>query len=125
MLPVVPSTRALLELWQRASAATVRHNLADLTARQLAILLTVYLGEPPHTVRGLAGALRISKPAVTRAADRLEALGLLRRRPDPDDRRSVLLQRTVAGSVYLSDFAAILGRAWENQPPQATLAASV
>jgi DNA-binding MarR family transcriptional regulator len=65
--------------------------------------------------------LRISKPAVTRVADRLEALGLVRRRTDPDDRRSVLLQRTVAGSVDLSDFAAILEKSWQNRPVQGNI----
>ena len=71
----------------------------------MAILLTVYLTPPPHTVRGLAQTLNISKPAVTRALDRLGELGLLKRRPDETDRRSVLVQRTVKGSVFLSDFA--------------------
>ena len=117
MLSASPSTRDLLELWRCATAAAVRNNpAADLTARQQAILLTVYLGDLPHTVRGLAEMLRISTPAVTRAADRLEGLGLVRRRPDPADRRSVLLQRTVAGSVYLSDFAATIGGAWQSSP---------
>jgi DNA-binding MarR family transcriptional regulator len=32
-------------------------------------------------------------------------LGLARRRRDTTDRRSVLVQRTVKGSVFLSDFA--------------------
>ena len=56
-------------------------------------------------MRGLAALLRISKPAVTRALDRLGMLGLARRRRDDQDRRSVLVQRTVKGSVFLSDFA--------------------
>jgi hypothetical protein len=37
--------------------------------------------------------------------DRLGMLGLARRRRDDQDRRSVLVQRTVKGSVFLSDFA--------------------
>jgi DNA-binding MarR family transcriptional regulator len=85
--------------------ATVRNAGPDLSARQLAIVLTVYLTPPPHTVRGLAAQLRISKPAVTRALDRLGILGLARRKRDDRDRRSVLVQRTVKGSVFLSDFA--------------------
>ena len=84
---------------------TVRRDGPDLSARQLAILLTVYLTPPPHTVRGLAASLGVSKPAITRALDTLGALDLLKRRRDEADRRNVLVQRTVKGSVYLRDFA--------------------
>ncbi|MHA1113853.1 MAG: MarR family winged helix-turn-helix transcriptional regulator [Alphaproteobacteria bacterium] len=94
-----------LEIWRRAMVAGVRRDEGDLSARQMAILLTVYLGDPPHTVRGLAADLVISKPAVTRALDRLEALGLAARRKDEADRRGILVQRTVKGSVYLRDVA--------------------
>jgi DNA-binding MarR family transcriptional regulator len=94
-----------LDLWRNVLIETVRSAGPDLSARQLAIVLTVYLTPPPHTVRGLAALLRISKPAVTRALDRLGMLGLARRRRDEQDRRSVLVQRTVKGSVFLSDFA--------------------
>ncbi|HEV8026967.1 MAG TPA: MarR family winged helix-turn-helix transcriptional regulator [Stellaceae bacterium] len=94
-----------LDLWRTVLVESVRSAGPDLSARQLAIVLTVYLTPPPHTVRGLAALLKISKPAVTRALDRLGMLGLARRRRDESDRRSVLVQRTVKGSVFLSDFA--------------------
>ncbi|WP_086463713.1 MarR family transcriptional regulator [Oceanibaculum nanhaiense] len=100
----ITQTQAL-DLWRRALLESVRADAPDLSSRQMAILLTVYLTPPPHTVRGLAQTLSISKPAVTRALDRLGELGLLKRRPDETDRRSVLVQRTVKGSVFLSDFA--------------------
>jgi DNA-binding MarR family transcriptional regulator len=63
----------------------------------------------PHTVRGLAAFLNISKPAVTRALDRLGKLGFARRKIDEHDRRSVLVQRTVKGSVFLREFADLVG----------------
>lgn len=93
-----------LDLWQRVSVASVRQDAPDLSARQLALLLTVYLTPPPHTVRGLAELLMISKPAVTRAVDRLSELGMVKRKVDEKDRRSVLIQRTVKGSVFLREF---------------------
>lgn len=77
----------------------------DLSARQMAVLFTVYLDDKPHTVRGLAATLEISKPAITRALDRLCNDGLLRRKTDDSDRRSVLIQRTVKGSLFLTEFA--------------------
>jgi DNA-binding MarR family transcriptional regulator len=97
-----------LNLWRLATVASVRRDGPDLTARQMAILLTAYLTPPPHTVRGLAEAMGISKPAVTRALDRLGELGFLRRKVDETDRRSVLVQRTVKGSVFLSEFAELV-----------------
>ncbi|HEY9569187.1 MAG TPA: MarR family transcriptional regulator [Thalassobaculum sp.] len=100
-----------LNLWRLATVASVRGDGPYLTARQMAILLTAYLTPPPHTVRGLADAMGISKPAVTRALDRLGDLGFLRRRVDEADRRSVLVQRTVKGSVFLSEFAELVSDA--------------
>ncbi|MEQ8443711.1 MAG: MarR family transcriptional regulator [Alphaproteobacteria bacterium] len=97
-----------LDLWRGAIVESVRRDSPDLSARQMAILTTIYLVQKPHTVRGLAETLNIAKPAVTRAIDRLSELGLVRRKPDPDDRRSVLVQRTVKGSVFLSEFGEMI-----------------
>ncbi len=97
-----------LEGWRGAVLEVVRRDPADLSARQMAVVLTVYLSPPPHTVRGLAMALNVSKPAITRALDRLEKLEFVRRRPDESDRRSILVQRTVKGSVYLRETADLI-----------------
>ncbi len=80
----------------------IRTDGADLSARQLGILLIGYLEDGPHTVRGLAERLAVAKPAVTRALDRLEQFDLARRAPDLRDRRSVLVTRTVAGAAYMA-----------------------
>jgi len=93
-----------LQLWRRALVASVRKDGPDLSARQLALLLTVFLTPPPHTVRGLAATLNVSKPAITRALDRLGRLGYIKRKRDQEDRRNVLVQRTVKGSVFLAEF---------------------
>ena len=79
----------------------------------MALLLCVYLGEGPHTVRGLAKDLKISKPAVSRALDRLGELSYIRRERDDLDRRNVLVQRTQAGAKFLVDFAGIITAAEE------------
>lgn len=97
-----------LDLWRGAIVESVRRDAPDLSARQMALLLTVYLTPPPHTVRGLAITLNVSKPAVTRALDRLSEYGLVRRKVDDTDRRSVLIQRTVKGSVFLREFGDII-----------------
>lgn len=100
-----------LDLWRLAIVETVRRDTPDLSARQMALLLTIYLTPPPHTVRGLSERLAISKPAVTRALDRLGDYGLTKRKTDEADRRSILVQRTVRGSVFLSEFADIVAAA--------------
>ena len=99
------TTQQALNAWRDALVRSVRGDGPDLSSRQMSLLLTVYLVSDQHTVRGLAGILGISKPAVTRAVDALSTLGFLRRAPDPRDKRSVLVQRTVKGSVFLSEFA--------------------
>lgn len=97
-----------LSLWHEALSDSVRSDAPDLSARQVAILLTIYLTSQPHTVRGLAARFEIAKPVVTRAIDALSTLGLVKRKRDESDRRNVLLQRTVKGSVFLSDFSDLL-----------------
>ena len=98
------SPQEALELWRRVAVEALRRAHPDLTARQFALLLQVYLGPPPHTVRGLARELAMSKPAVSRALDTLGRLDLVRRKPDQTDRRSLLVQRTVKGAVFLREF---------------------
>jgi DNA-binding MarR family transcriptional regulator len=100
--------RAALDLWRGVTVHTVRADQPDLTARQLAVLMTIYLTPPPHTVRGLAAQLDVGKPAVTRALDALSRLGLVKRKRDETDARNVLVQRTVKGSVFLADFGDLI-----------------
>lgn len=103
--------RQALALWHGTLKQGTRRRGPDLSSRQMAILLSVYLDPPPHTVRGLSAGLGVSKPAVTRALDALEKLQFLRRKPDERDRRSILVQRTVKGSVFLNDTAEQIVRA--------------
>ena len=97
-----------LELWRHALVASVRGDAPDLSARQMALMLSVYLGDAPHTVRGLALALKISKPAVSRALDRLGELGYIRRQRDDLDRRNVLVQKTANGAGFLTEFSHLI-----------------
>jgi DNA-binding MarR family transcriptional regulator len=69
------------------------------------------LEDGAHTVRGLAAELNVSKPAITRALDRLGELDLARRKVDPADRRSVLVQRTLKGAAFLRDMRSIMAEA--------------
>ncbi len=90
-----------LRLWQQISLSEVRDDAPDLSMRQMAILLTIYLDPPPHTVRGLAAWLKVTKPVITRALDTMGALKLVSRHRDELDRRNVLIRRTVEGALYV------------------------
>ncbi len=94
-----------LTLWHTVAVSQVRSNAPDLTMRQWAILLTIYLDPPPHTVRGLAAHLRVTKPVITRALDSMGAMKLVSRHRDPRDRRNVIISRTLDGALYLERFA--------------------
>jgi DNA-binding MarR family transcriptional regulator len=107
----VPAQLQSLELWRHALVASVRGDTPDLSARQMALMLSVYLGDGPHTVRGLALALKISKPAVSRALDRLGELGYIRRQRDDLDRRNVLVQKTASGAEFLTEFSRLIDEA--------------
>jgi len=96
---------AALALLRDVLAETVRADGPDLNARQAAILFRVSLDPGPHTVRGLAEALSLGKPAVSRALDALSGLGLAIRLPDDSDRRSVIVQPTARGLAALHSLA--------------------
>jgi len=93
-----------LSMWMRALIGYVRSGEPDLTNRQMALLMLVYLTSGPHTVRGLARVLGVSKPVVTRALNTLGALGYLRRERDQDDRRNIFVVRTKDGADFLEGF---------------------
>ena len=95
---------ASLSDWMQALIEYVRSGEPDLTNRQMALLMLVYLKPGPHTVRGLAKMLGVSKPVVTRALNTLGGLGYLRRERDQDDRRNVFVVRTNDGAEFLEAF---------------------
>src|SRR6202522_4693828 len=105
------SPHQLVGILRDTVVALVRRDGADLSARQLGVFLTCYLNDGAHTVRGLAAELNVSKPAITRALDRLGELDLARRKVDPMDRRSVLVQRTLKGTAFLRDPRGIMTEA--------------
>jgi DNA-binding MarR family transcriptional regulator len=107
-LPAELSPTEALGLWHRVSTVQVIADAPDLTLRQTAILLQIYLVPPPHTVRGLAAMLGVTKPVITRALDSLGALGLVDRARDERDKRNVVIKRTVAGALYLEKFGDLI-----------------
>ena len=112
----------LIGVLRDTTVALVRRDGPDLSARQLGVFLTCYLQDGNHTVRGLAADLKVSKPAITRALDRLGELDLARRKVDSLDRRSVLVQRTMKGQAFLRDLRSIMTEA--GKKPSAAVAST-
>ncbi len=61
------------------------------------LILTTLRGEAHASQHELARAIGIEGPTLTRHLDQLEAAGLVRRVPQPDDRRAVRVEPTDAG----------------------------
>ena len=99
-----------LRSWMQTLISYVRSGQPDLTNRQMALMLLVYLTPGPHTVRGLALMLGVSKPVITRALNTLGALGYLRRVRDESDRRNVFVAKTNIGQDFLEGFESNLER---------------
>ena len=97
-----------LTQWMNTLTGYVRSARPDLTNRQMALLLQVYVNPGPHTVRGLAERLGVSKPVVTRALNTLGAYGFLRRQKDHADLRNVFVERTDTGETFLREFAQLV-----------------
>jgi DNA-binding MarR family transcriptional regulator len=96
-----------MDIVREVVVALVRKDGPALSTHQLGVYLTCYLKDGDHTVRGLAAELNVSKSVITRALDKLGELELARRRPDPADRRSVLVERTGAGQALLNEMKSV------------------
>jgi DNA-binding MarR family transcriptional regulator len=107
---VLPDASGLAPAARKLSGGTCRppaRNGPDFSARQLGVFSTSYLEDEAQTVRGLAAELNVSKPAITRALDRLSEFDFVCRKTELF-RRSVLVQRTVSGTTFLRDLKKIV-----------------
>jgi DNA-binding MarR family transcriptional regulator len=79
-----------------------QQQVGGLTPSQLSALSTVDQ-HGPIRLGDLACRERVSPPTLTRCVSSLEALDLLERQPDPDDRRSALMAVSDSGRKLLAD----------------------
>jgi len=114
------TTMTALNIWYNVSCKAMKELDFDLTPRQISLLLRVYLEEGPHTVKNLSENLDISKAAVCRALDKLSIAKLLKRKKDEQDRRNIFVQRTINGSVFLSDFSDFIIHAVDAEQKETT-----
>jgi DNA-binding MarR family transcriptional regulator len=76
-----------------------------LTFGEYEVLAALVRSGPPHRMKPseLVGALVLSSGAMTNRIDRVEAAGLVRRLPDPDDRRGTLVALTDSGRQVVDE----------------------
>lgn len=92
--------RALLE-GSRDLLRTLDRELMEgvgMDVRYYDVLLHVAEGEGGRRMTELADAIILSKSGLTSLVDRMEREGLLERRPDPTDRRAILVTLTTRGA---------------------------
>lgn len=72
------------------------------------------LREGPRTTSQLAALERVRPQSMAHTVAQLEAAGLVRRRPDPEDRRQALVALTDAGRTLMGDYRRA-GESWVAQ----------
>jgi MarR family transcriptional regulator, multiple antibiotic resistance protein MarR len=77
----------------------------DMSAAQMIVLSTLATGEA-DSASGLCKGISYDPGAMTRMIDRLEQKGLVRRRPHPEDRRTMNLELTAEGQQLYPKLAA-------------------
>lgn len=95
---------------KKAQEATLREH--GLTPEEWGVLTTLRLGKDAcrSSPGELASDLEISSGAMTSRLDRLEEAGLVRRLPDPEDRRGIVVELTDKGRESWDTSANVQGR---------------
>ena len=111
---------------KRIIERTTEETLAahDLSFGEWSLIGSLRYGGPPYRDKPgrLANWLGLSSGAMTNRLDRMEERGLIRRLPDPDDRRGVLVELTAEGRAAWE--AAVAAQAEKEAVVSAALDAS-
>lgn len=109
--PMPPAAVAVPVQFGHVVTELVRGETPDLSMRQMAVMLMVYNSDTLFSVKDLAKELNLSKPAVTRALDRLDELNFAHRHVNPNDRRMVQVKRADGGGRFMQTIASLAGGA--------------
>jgi DNA-binding MarR family transcriptional regulator len=105
------------ELLHAAGALQARLDAAfdavELTASRFTVLDLLATAAEPLPLSELAARSACVRSNMTQLVDRLEADGLVRRVPDPHDRRSILAELTAAGAAKRKEGARALEKVRE------------
>lgn len=80
----------------------LRQGIEDVVPSHGALLAYLYQAGCPVQVMSLVVALRRPKSTITKATDCLEENGYLRKKPNPADGRSYLVELTAAGEAFFA-----------------------
>ncbi len=77
----------------------------DLARGEFDVLATLRRAGAPHRLnpKALSERLMLSSGAMTNRLDQLEKRGLIRRTPDPEDRRGLLIELTAEGKALIDE----------------------
>ncbi|HEY5651695.1 MAG TPA: MarR family transcriptional regulator [Acidimicrobiia bacterium] len=111
-------------LWRRAATSTLhislilKADLEELLQQETGLLLAdnealINLEFQPMRMSEIAESLVLSRGGTTKVIDRLEELGHVTRRQDPDDRRATLVEITESGRQARADARAVVDRRLE------------
>ena len=89
-------SRIAARIAQRQDEIFARYGL---NRGDVGVLSALVMARPPHTLSPtqLFRGLMLSSAGMTKRLDRLERRGLVKRRPDPKDRRGVMIQLSESG----------------------------
>lgn len=77
-------------------------------ARYEVLMLLMFSSSGKLPMKTIGSRLQVHPTSVTNAVDRLEAAGLVRRQPHPDDRRAILVSLTPEGRDIATRATAVL-----------------
>lgn len=99
--PLTEGVVERIDILAHALKESIEQTLAefDLDRRNFHVLGRLRSYGPPYqrSAGNLASDMRLSTGAMTNRLDRMEQAGLIRRLPDPNDRRGTLIEPTPAG----------------------------
>jgi len=124
-VPAPERAEALLNEISELSAIVLRiarrvhePNEATMTTTQRLALIEIALAGPLR-LRNLAQRMDTTPATATRAVDTLEELGFVRRTPEPEDRRGVLVAATARGHRWVDRRRRLLREALDALPDSA------
>ncbi len=107
------------QIWRVSSLLTKRMSasaeVADLQLGEAEVLMATRVrGDAATTPGDLRTQLNLTSAGITKRIDMVEARGLIERRPNPDDRRSVTLHLTSAGEELADEVIKAVATAIED-----------
>lgn len=98
MDPALTASRAMVGVIARSLAG-----IADTVSLPQFRVLVLLASQGPSRMGDLAHRLGLHQSSFSRTADRMEAAGLITRRPSPGSRREVLIEATDEGLKHVDD----------------------